>query len=88
MADISSVETLKNLVKEIETAKLEAGVYEKQLRDLLPLRKEIEKTSEDKYKRKITELPEYKEKLEEKLATLVGELESELNTAKESNPEE
>ena len=76
--ELSAIELLKKIEQRVEKAKLETGLHERQLSELLPHRKQMEKESLDKYKCDIKDLPEYKQKLEDKLKTSVIELESDL----------
>jgi hypothetical protein len=87
MVDISPIERLKNLEKEIEKSTVEAGVYQKQLKELIPVRKDIEQQCVDTYKKTIDELPEYKTQLEKKFEQMVDELESEVAKVKEESPD-
>jgi hypothetical protein len=85
MGEQSPVERLQAIEKQIEKAKLETGVYERQLKELLPLRKEMEAEALEKHQRPIQELSAYKEELEEELDKLVGELEENIKLAQEEN---
>lgn len=84
--DLSPIERLENIEKEIQKAKLEADVYKRQLEELKPMRKEIEDEVVKKYNRKIDELPAYKTELENELEVLVDDLEAKIQEAKKENP--
>jgi gas vesicle protein len=57
------------------------------MKELIPVRKEIETICQETYNKEIGELSNYKKQLEEKLATLVQELADEVKSAQESNPD-
>lgn len=81
--NISPIERLEEIENNIQKAKLEAEVYDKQLKeDLLPKRTKMEEESLEKYACSIDELPNYKAKLETELEKLVDELESEIAKAR------
>ena len=85
---LSSNERLRIVEAEIEKAKLEAGVYERQLKDLLPDRQRIEKECFDNYGCDIKELPAYIEKTEKEFNILVEQLEKDVKDAQENNIEQ
>jgi DNA repair ATPase RecN len=86
MEELSPIEKLENIEKEIQKAKLESDVYKRQLEELKPMRKEIEDEVVEKYNRKIDELPTYKSELEKELEILVADLETKIEKAKKENP--
>jgi DNA repair ATPase RecN len=66
----------------MQKAKLEADVYKRQLDELRPKRKQIEDACVKTYDCKISDLPQYRDKLEKDLESLVDALEEKIKNAK------
>lgn len=86
--DTKLIERAKTIEADIQKAKVETGVHERQLKELLPVRKQLETKAEEEYGCKIDALESYKTNLEEELTLMVETLERDIEKAKKDNPEE
>jgi hypothetical protein len=82
MANMSLVEQLQKIEREIQGAEVEVGIREKQLSELRPKRLEIESECKAKFGCPISKLADVIKAKEEEIATSLSALAAELETAK------